>query len=146
MTVTLCIGAPCPFQCSDSVQSCIDTLPNSKRSLFACVRRSDAVPKHGRCNPAMAHDERSLAAIAANSAAASRAWVRERLGRSDVEVLCTYPVIAAALLTSHTVCCVSSCLPSFFLCWVQGTCRGMLQGDAENAVDLHMAPRRKRSE
>ena len=38
-----------------------------------------------------AHDAESLAAIGARSADASRAWLHNRLGRADVEVLCLCP-------------------------------------------------------
>ena len=40
----------------------------------------------------MAHDEQSLAAVAANSAVASRARVHELLGRNDVKVSCVCPL------------------------------------------------------
>ena len=42
---------------------------------------------------AFAHDAASLNAIAADSAAASLAWVRKKLGRSDVEVSCVCPLL-----------------------------------------------------
>ena len=41
----------------------------------------------------LAHDAASFNAIAANSAVASRAWVHEKLGRSDVEVSCVCPLL-----------------------------------------------------
>ena len=47
--------------------------------------------------PAMAHDEQSLAAIAANSAVAARACVHELLGRSDVQVSCAYPCVCVRI-------------------------------------------------
>ena len=53
---------------------------------------------------AMAHDEQSLAAIAANSAAASRAWVHERLGRTDFELSCVCPCVCACV---HVLACVA---------------------------------------
>ena len=40
---------------------------------------------------ALSHDAASLNAIAANSAAASRAWVHDKPGRSDMEVSCVCP-------------------------------------------------------
>ena len=43
-------------------------------------------------DPAMAHDEQSLATIAANSAEASRTRVHELLGRNDVQVSCVCPM------------------------------------------------------
>jgi len=46
----------------------------------------------------MAHDEQSLAEIAANSALASRLWLQERLGRSDLQVSCVYPFCIRACL------------------------------------------------
>jgi hypothetical protein len=42
---------------------------------------------------AISHDEQSLSAIAANSAVASRAWVHEGLGRTDVQVSCVCPLV-----------------------------------------------------
>ena len=48
--------------------------------------------------PAMAHDEQSLADIAANSAVASLAWVQEQLGRTDVQVSCACPFMCLCLL------------------------------------------------
>ena len=54
--------------------------------------------------PAMAHDEQSLAAIAANAAAASRAWVRERLGRADFELSCVCPFVRACM---HVLACAA---------------------------------------
>ena len=47
---------------------------------------------------AMAHDEQSLAAVAANSAVASRARVHELLGRNDVQVSCVCPMRFACVL------------------------------------------------
>ena len=47
--------------------------------------------------PAMAHDEQSLAATAADSAAASRAWVQERLGRTDFQLSCVCPSVCACV-------------------------------------------------
>ena len=47
--------------------------------------------------PAMAHDEQSLAAIAADSAAASRAWVQERLGRTDFQLSCVCPFVCVCV-------------------------------------------------
>ena len=44
---------------------------------------------------ALAHDAASLNAIAANSAVAYRAWVHEKLGRSDVEVSCVCPLLCS---------------------------------------------------
>ena len=44
---------------------------------------------------AMAHDEQSLATIAANSAVASRSRVHELLGRNDVKVSCLCPTCYA---------------------------------------------------
>ena len=42
---------------------------------------------------ARAQDAQSLSVIAANSALASRAWLHERLGRTDVKVSCVCPVV-----------------------------------------------------
>ena len=50
----------------------------------------------------MAHDEQSLAAIAADSAAASRAWMQERLGRADFELSC---------VCAHVFVCACMCWP-----------------------------------
>ena len=50
----------------------------------------------------MAHDEQSLAAVAANSAVASRAWVHERLGRADFELSCVCPCVCACM---HVLAC-----------------------------------------
>ena len=47
--------------------------------------------------PAMAHDEQSLAAIAADSAAASRAWMQERLGRADFQLSCVCPCVCVRI-------------------------------------------------
>ena len=46
---------------------------------------------------ALAHDAASLNAIAAQSALASRAWVHEKLGRSDVEVSCMCPLLCSCI-------------------------------------------------
>ena len=46
---------------------------------------------------ALALDATSLNAIAANSAVASRAWVHEKLGRSDVEVSCVCPLLCSCV-------------------------------------------------
>ena len=54
--------------------------------------------------PAMGHDEQSLAAIAADSAAASRAWVHERLGRADFQLSCVCPCACACM---HVLACVA---------------------------------------
>ena len=49
---------------------------------------------------ALAHNAESLNAIAANSAAASLASFREKLGRSDVEVSCVYPLACPCVLVT----------------------------------------------
>ena len=65
---------------------------------------------------AMAHDEQSLAAVAANSAVASRAWVHERLGRTDVQVSCVCPLVcrwlSSALRVRHVSIFISHHLDS----------------------------------
>ena len=61
---------------------------------------------------AFAHDAASLNAIAANSAAASRAWVHKKLGRSDVEFSCVCPLLLFARLSCLClfVCFIVECL------------------------------------
>ena len=49
---------------------------------------------------ALAHDAESLNAIAANSAAASLASLREKLGRNDVEVSCVCPLACPCVLAT----------------------------------------------
>ena len=49
---------------------------------------------------ALANDADSLNAIAANSAAASRASFRKKLGRSDVEVSCVCPLACPCVLAT----------------------------------------------
>ena len=64
---------------------------------------ADAVIKEEEAPPPMPPDavivEANTNAIAANSAAASRAWVRKKLGRSDVEVSCVCPLLFFARLS-----------------------------------------------
>ena len=51
-----------------------------------------------------AYDAESFAAIGASSAAASQAWLYNRLGRTDVEVLCPYPPQTVCHITFAAVC------------------------------------------
>ena len=53
--------------------------------------------RHAYFVMATAHDEQSLSAIAAKSAVASRAWVHERLGRTDVQVSCVCPFVCVVV-------------------------------------------------
>ena len=77
--------------------------------------------------PAMAHDEQSLAAIAANSAAASRAWVQERLGRADFELSCVCPCVCLG------GCCLSGLLAVF--------ARLMMSSDTHCLTKMHKIDR-----
>ena len=70
-------------QCNETLSHCV---------VFASAQMSDKLRLAYLC-PAMAHDEGSLAAIAANSAAASRACAHELLGRTDVQVSCVCPCV-----------------------------------------------------
>ena len=60
--------------------------------------------------PAMAHDEQSLATIAANSAVASRSRVHELLGRNDVKVSCACPMCYACACLLMPLSCCSACV------------------------------------
>ena len=59
---------------------------------------------------AMAHDEQSLAAVAANSAVASRARVHELLGRNDVRVSCVCPMCFCLGMRLCVCVCMCVCL------------------------------------
>ena len=54
------------------------------------AQEQDATSPASKIMP-FAHDAESLAAIGARSADASRAWLHNRLGRADVEILCLCP-------------------------------------------------------
>ena len=71
---------------------------------------------------ALAHDAASLNAIAASSAVASRAWVHEKLGRSDVEVSCVCPLFFS---------CVSCDRVSFVRFNVKRMCDARYSGPVE---------------
>ena len=60
--------------------------------------------------PAMAHDEQSLATIAANSAVASRSRVHELLGRNDVKVSCVCPTCYACVCLLMLMSRCSACV------------------------------------
>ena len=72
--------------------------------------------RHAYFAMATAHDEQSLSAIAAKSAVASRAWVHERLGRTDVQVSCVCPLVcrwlSSALRVRHVSIFISHHLDS----------------------------------
>ena len=85
--------------------------------VFISVQRSDQL-RLAYFIPAMAHDEQSLAEIAANSAVASRVWLQERLGRSDVQVSCVYPFMHLCL---HVSCVISLFLLVCLFLSVPGT-------------------------
>jgi hypothetical protein len=72
---------------------------------------------------ALALDAASFNAIAANSAVAFRSWTHEKLGRSDVQVSCVYPLLVCACFFSF---CVS------FVCFsVKCLCYARYAGPAE---------------
>ena len=77
-----------------------------------CSCRLESCTGFGSCFPfaAMAQDEPSLSALAASSALASRVWVHERLGRTDVQVSCVCPWLCLCLLVCYSSYGLSLCL------------------------------------
>ena len=94
---------------------------------------------------ALALDAASLNAIAVISAVASRAWVHEKLGRSDVEVSCVCPLLCS---------CVSRDCASLFVYFNLELCAilripasGSRQpSDAEDDADIHLVTGCRQSE
>ena len=97
----------CFLHWDNDVRMCMLVCDGSRAECWAPSR----VP-----SMALAHDAESLNAIAATSAAASRASFREKLGRSDVEVSCACPLACPCVFASTLDVFVSV----LHLCFMQG--------------------------
>ena len=86
----VCVGGAASLDASETHEEDVQDL--GVGGAGAPDSQQDQVVMDAAFAMATLHDEHSLSAIAADSAVASRAWVHELLGRTDVQVSCACPL------------------------------------------------------